>query len=374
MDALKYFADIARAQMNPEIQAWKKNGGLVIGTTCSNIPEEVLFAAGALPLRLRAPGLQDTSNADSRLHRINCSYVRSVLELALRGELDFLDGLVTTNSCDHMLRLSGELQEKPGLPFVHYFSMYHSLGKSAQEWFVNETRQMLHALNQQFSRPVTERELGQAITTYNKSRRLMQRINELRRSDPPPLTGAEYMSIVLTGMSIPRELFNEKLEALIPALEQRQAVPAKLPRLMLMGGACDLPDFVDFIERKGAVVVADSLCFGSRHYEGVIEEDDADAIQAIARRYTARIACPSIMNGFEHNIELYRKAVKDYRVNGLVCARLKFCDHWAGARKMIGDDFRTENLPLLDLEREYATSGSGQISTRVQAFLEMLKE
>lgn len=32
-----------------------------------------------------------------------------------------------------------------------------------------------------------------------------------------------------------------------------------------------------------------------------------------------------------------------------------------------------EEIPLLDLEREYQTTGSGQIRTRVQAFLEMIR-
>jgi len=63
----------------------------------------------------------------------------------------------------------------------------------------------------------------------------------------------------------------------------------------------------------------------------------------------------------------------DWRVKGVICARLKFCDHWAGGRKMLKDAMQRDNgLPLLDLEREYSTTGSGQISTRVQAFLEML--
>jgi benzoyl-CoA reductase/2-hydroxyglutaryl-CoA dehydratase subunit BcrC/BadD/HgdB len=143
---------------------------------------------------------------------------------------------------------------------------------------------------------------------------------------------------------------------------------------MVVGGACDLPDFIDFVEQKGAVVVADGLCFGTRYYDGHIEENTADPLQAIARRYISRTACPSIINGFEHDTAIYRSAIHDWRVRALVCARLKFCDHWGGARKLLADEFRQENLPLLDLEREYSTGGSGQISTRVQAFLEMLKE
>jgi hypothetical protein len=63
-----------------------------------------------------------TTKADAQLHRMNWSYTRSVLETLMRGDLSFLDGLISTNTCDHMLRLAGELEDKAEFP-VHYFSM-----------------------------------------------------------------------------------------------------------------------------------------------------------------------------------------------------------------------------------------------------------
>ena len=79
------------------------------------------------------------------------------------------------------------------------------------------------------------------------------------------------------------------------------------------------------------------------------------------------------MNGFEHNYAVLKGIIDDWRPDGVICARLKFCDHWGGHRKILAEELRKEKMPLLDLEREYSTTGSGQISTRVQAFLEMLK-
>jgi benzoyl-CoA reductase subunit C len=373
MEGLRYFAEMAAGLNNPEVHAWKQGGRRVVGTVCSNIPEEVLYAAGLLPLRLRAPGLQDTSSADSYLHRINCSYTRSVLELLLRGDLGFLDGLVTTNTCDHMLRLAGELEDKSEFPFVHYFSMYHTLGKSAREWFILEMQKLVHHMEETFGAKVSDADLWRSISVYNRTRKLMDRLNELRKTDPPALSGAEYLNVVLAGMSIPRETFNERLEALLPKLEGRVSGAAGQPRLMIVGGACDAPGFIDFIERKGATIVADGLCFGMRHYQGLIDENARSPLEAIADRYTSRAACPSIMDGFDRNYAMYKKTIGEWRVSGVICARLKFCDHWGGARKMLAEELRKDGVPLLDLEREYSTTGSGQISTRVQAFLEMLK-
>jgi len=372
MKGLKYFKETAAGLSNPDIEKWKADGGRIVGTVCSNIPEEVIHAAGLLPLRLRAPKLEDTSMADSQLHPINCSYTRSVLELVMRDEVDFIDGLVTTNTCDHMLRLAGELQDKAKLPMVHYFSMHHTVGEAAEEWFGMEMQRLIGAIEESFGVKISDDDLRRSISVYNQTRKLMAGLDELRKNDPPAVTGAEHMQIVLTGMSTPRERFNEKLEALLPDLEARKAGKAGRPRLMLVGGACDVPEFVEFIESKGTSIVADSLCFGMRHYRGLIDDAAEDPLAAIAERYVGKVACPSVFDGYDHSLGVIREIIGDWKIDGLISARLKFCDHWGGQRKMLADSLRQDGVPLLDLEREYSTTGSGQISTRVQAFLEMI--
>ncbi len=372
MEELRYFEKIASCLDNDEIRAWKRSGRRVVGTVCSNIPEEVLQAAGVLPVRLRAPGLMDTANADSHLHRINCSYSRAVLELLLSDRLEFLDGLVTTNTCDHMLRLGSELAANARIPFVHYFSMYHALGNASREWFVMEMEKMIAHLEVSFATKVSPEALQQAIRVSERVRSLMRRLNEMRKKDPPLVSGAEYLTIALAGMSVPKERFREKLEALLPALENREPRERGRPRLMLVGGGCDLPGFLEFVEEQGAWFVADDLCFGTRYYRGTCRETDAGPLPAIADRYLSRPACPSVMGGFDHTQALLKGMIRDWRVDGIVCARLKFCDHWAGFTKLLTEALGREGIPLLDLEREYQTSGSGQIRTRVQAFLEMI--
>jgi len=371
MKELKYFEEVASELSNREILAWKQAGNRVVGTVCSDIPEEVLHAGGLLPLRLRAPGLMDTPTADAQLHRINCSYTRSVLETLLRGDLSFLDGLISTNTCDHMLRLAGELEDKAEFP-VHYFSMYHTLGESSREWFVLEMQKLIRYIEESFATKVSEEDLRRSVTVYNRTRRLMAQLDELRQKDPPAVSGAEYLRIALTGMSIPREQFNERLEALLPSLRERSSGESGRRRVMVVGGGCDLPEFIEFIEGKGTAVVADGLCFGSRHYRGEIDENAEAFLPAIADRYFDRVACPAIIDGFDHSYGILKQTIDDWGVEAVICARLKFCDHWGGQRKLLAEALRGDGIPLLDLEREYKTAGSGQISTRVQAFLEML--
>ena len=119
-------------------------------------------------------------------------------------------------------------------------------------------------------------------------------------------------------------------------------------------------------------MVADGLCFGARRYQGEVDESAEACLPAIADHYLERIACPAIIDGFDHSYGILKQMIEDWRVDAVICARLKFCDHWGGQRKLLAEELRKESVPVLDLEREYNTAGSGQIATRVQAFLEML--
>jgi len=373
MEHLKYFETMAQSLTNAEALVWKNSGGRIIGLLCSSIPEEIIHAAGLLPMRVRTPGLQNTKNADAHLHRINCSYTRSVLEALLTGQLDFLDGFVAANTCDHHFRLVSEIEDKSTLKFFHYFRMHHTLSTGGREWLLQEMKKLAEHIEEVFSTSISEDQLRETIAVYNHTRRLMNRLNELRKKDPPLLTGSEYMNIALTGMSIPREIFNQKLEALLPELEKRDLPKHHLPRLLIIGGACDSPDFIEFIESRGATVVADGLCFGLRHYMGLIDEKAEDPLEAIADRYLTRLPCPAMIDGLELSHEILKTLIDGSKVQGIVYARLKFCDHFAGGRKLLADRLRQEHsVPVIELEREYNTTKSGQLSTRLQAFLELL--
>ena len=98
-----------------------------------------------------------------------------------------------------------------------------------------------------------------------------------------------------------------------------------------------------------------------------------DPLEAIADRYLARFPCPAIVDGFDQSYKMLTKIIDEMFVQGIVCARLKFCDHYAAGRRLLANQLRQDQgVPVIELEREYNTTKSGQLSTRIQAFLELL--
>jgi len=361
---------------NEYVREWKARGGRVVGYFCSHAPEELLFAAGVLPVRMRGAGSQETSRADQYLGPFNCSFVRHTLDQILSGELQWLDGVIVTNSCDHVRRLFDICASKKALAFCHYLDVPHLDNSDSRRRLVGELAQLKGRLERGFGCAIAEDDIVAAIRLYNAGRRLLQRASRLRSADPPRAAGSEVLAMAVAAASMPRDRFNALLEKRLEELER--GIPEKAgataePRLLLIGGMLDDPAYLEVIESLGGRIVGDQLCCGSKTFSTEADES-IDPLQAIARRMLAHFPCPRMVSGYGIRLEGLSSAIRELRADGVICQRLKFCDLWGGETEMLRRSFREQiHVPLLVLERDYLTSGGlGQLRTRAQAFLESL--
>ncbi len=359
---------------NAAVDAWRADGGRVAGFFCAHAPEELLWAAGVLPVRMRGTGSEDTSCADQYFGSVNCGFVRHTLNRLAGGDLAFLDALLLTNSCDHLRRLADVCMAKQLAPFCLYVDMPHVKSESALTRLTAQLRILKERLESHFGVAITDARLADAVATYNQTRRLLRRASALRAEDPPRLTGSEVLAMAVAASSMPKDRFNTLLEARLTQVEGGNgSTHARRARLLVIGGALDDPAYLEVIESLGATVVADQLCWGAKTFATATQEG-GDPITAIARRMLDHLPCPRMLSEYPTRLASLIEDVQQYRVDGIICERLKFCDLWGGETEMLRRSVREQlQLPLLVLEREYLTASSvGQLRTRVQAFLETL--
>jgi len=358
---------------NEQVMEWKAGGGRVAGFFCAHAPEELLWAAGILPIRMRGTGSEDTSAADQYLGAVNCSFVRHTLSRVLGGDLAFLDGLLLTNSCDHLRRVSDICTAKRVAPFCHHIDVPHVSSDSSLARLTAQLRALKERLESSFAVAITDEKLAAAVALYNRTRGLLDRASRLRAEDPPRATGSEVLAMAVAAASMPKDRFNALLAPRLEQLEAGNGAAPRGPRLMIVGGELDDPVYLEVIESLGATIVADQLCWGSKTFSTLTDER-IDPIEAIARRMLDHLPCPRMLDGYPKRLASLVEAVNEHRVDGIICERLKFCDLWGGEVEMLRRSVRQEvRRPLLVLERDYLTAaGVGQLRTRVQAFLETL--
>jgi len=373
MSILEEFRQIKKEPFNQYLQDCKKNGKRIIGTFCSYIPEELISAAGMQPFRMRATGSTKTTLGDTWFSSFNCSFVRNIFDLALEDEFCFLDGLVFMNSCDHVRRMHDNWKEALDYPaFNHFIAVPHKLGEKAIDWYRDELNIFKDAIEKNFGVKITDEAIRDEILTYNRIRRHLNRLYGLRRQDPPPITGAETLTVLMAGTALPPKKFERMLESLLVEIIGREVSEPGLPRLMLVSGCMEETEQLELIESLGANVVDDAICFGRRYFDTLVDETADDPMDALAARYMLHLSCPRISDDVSRRLEYINSCAEISHVDGIICEKLKFCDLWGGESFILKQEAKKNGLPFLAFERELYGGAHGQIKTRVQAFLEYL--
>ena len=370
---LQQFQEATETIVNPELKKWIDQGGKVMGYFCSYGPEEIITAAGMVPIRMRASGSTGTELADAYLSSINCSFCRHCFNMGLQGEYDFIEGVVWLNNCDHVRRIYDNWKRKVKTPLTHMMSLPKLTTEVQVEWFREELAIFREALEKHLGVTITDEKLREAIKLHNGTRRLLRRLYELRKKDNPPITGAETLSVVVASTAMPREQFNQMLRELLEELSEAEGIKDYRARLMIVGSILDDPAYIKVIEEQGGLVVTDSLCFGSRIIWNEVDEEASDPLTALARYYIQdKPACPRMFDTQLKRSKFVTDMVKEFKVDGVIGERMIFCDLWTGEHFMLDGDLKEEGVPFMKLDREYIMAGVGQLRTRAQALLESI--
>jgi len=357
---------------SPAIQSWKERGKKVVGFFCTYFPEEILYAADVLPYRVRPNGCLETSSSDAILSHVNCTFVRSCLQFALEGRYSFLDGVVLSNCCDHVRRLYDVWRERAGPPsFTYLLPVPHKMGDAQIAFFRDTLTKFKEDVESSFEVEITDNSLKNAIRTYNETRDLMHRLYQLRQRENPPISGAETLEVLLASTVMRKDDFNRQLRDLLAALDQREGISNYSARIMIAGGLYDDPEHVRIIEDLGGLVVTDTLCFGSRCFWQSVPISQ-DPLLDLASAYLTHPSCSRMTDGLHQRNEYMKNMIEKFNVDGVIFQRIRYCDLWGGEMYNVQQQLKKLGIPMLCLEREYALGGTGQLKTRVQAFLELI--
>ncbi len=373
INVLNEFAKVSETLFNPFIESWKSQGKKVLGYNCTFMPEEIVYASGILPFRIRGIGCAETTLADSFLAVVNCSFARACLELLMEDKYNFLDGAVFVYSCDHMVSTHINWKAQGKTPFMdNIISVPHTITEYGLSWYRKEIVDFMEKIEEHFRIKITDESLMDAINNCNETQFLLKRLYELRIKDASPITGAQSLSIIVAGTSISRDQYNQLLKKLLEELEEKKGVSGYKHRLMVSGSVIDDPALLNIIEDLGGLVVTDTLCFGARYFREPINEN-GNPLDNIVGHYYNQILCPRMFDSYPKRLEFVNDMAKQANVDGVILQSIKYCDCHGIDNVMLESDLEKKGIPVLVLEREYgALADAGRIRTRVQAFIERI--
>jgi benzoyl-CoA reductase subunit C len=352
---------------------WKEeHGGRIVGYFCTYVPEELLYDAGVLPVRILGSH-KVQSVTDPHISAMYCSFCRDCLAEGQKGRYDHLDGITLAQSCLHMRESFTTWQKHIPVDYGHYLPMPdHVQGPHAVSFLAQELGVFKESLETWLGRKIDDQAITEAIEVYNRNRRLLWEVYELRKQDKPPLTGEESMEVVLSSQMVDKQDHNAALEGLLARLAKRDVPREAGTRLMILGSEGDDTEFINMVESCEATFVIDDHCTGTRYFWNNVALD-GDVLPNIAERYVKRVPCPTKdwPNGSRaaHALEL----AKAYNVQGAIIMQQKSCDPQEIDIPALTRALNDAGIKTLFLESD-VTVPIGQLKVRVEAFLEMLQE
>ena len=378
------FENLLQEANNALVQQAKNDGGIALGYTCYHIPEVLLNCGNCFSVRLRAPRTGSMDIATYYMSNFLCGYSKAILERAIEGGYNFLNALLASETCSEMNRAAEHFEllnlVENDKFFLTFLDMPFKIADHTVRHYVKQTRlKILDKMAEVYGVDTSDAALLKAVEEHNEVCRIMKEIGEYRKEDNPRITGYEYHILSLVTYCCPKALILPKLRETAEELKTREPDAKKnfRAKIVVVGSEMDDPEFTALIEDSGALVVADRYCFGTMPgREEIIINPDEDVLTQICMHYLRTSQCPRYMSHekVQERRDYVKRLVDEYHADGVMYEQLKFCEYWGYERALasyvMSNDY---GVPTAAVDRQYTASASGQLRTRVQAFVESLE-
>lgn len=353
----------------PTVARWRQAGGKVLGHFQVYFPEEIAWAAGLLPLKIRGAqvlGMEAESHFGSYL----CSIVKTSLEIALSGQVE-LDLFVTHPICDAARNLgaiwgrnfpySAQILYLPQNPNSSYSIPY----------LHHEYSRLKGDIEEVAGHRITDRDLKSAVRLYNRSRELLAELYRLKREQPWLVSAEDAYSLMAVAGLIPRTEFNQLLTSVLPMIKTRQVKERDKMRVVLEGGFCEQPplDFLQTIGRS-CYLVDDDLLIGLRW---ILEDvpSDGDPLLNLAEAYIEKSSYSPVQHDLRKPKEkMLLERIRTSRAEAAILSAAKMCEPGLEEQVTYSKALEAAGIPYFITEFEENQTTFEHLSLQLETFVE----
>ncbi|MCF2679622.1 2-hydroxyacyl-CoA dehydratase [Faecalicatena contorta] len=378
-DLPEVFEEFAEQRKNSflAVKQLKDKGVPVIGSYCTYFPQELPMAMGAASVSLCSTSDETIAEAEKDLPKNLCPLIKSSYGFAKTDKCPFFyfsDVVVGETTCDGKKKMYEYMSE---FKDVFVMELPNTQSEEALKLWKKEIIRFKEYLEEKFGVTITEEDIRKAIKTNNEARGALKRLYEVMKHDPAPIKGQDLFKVLYgSTFKFDRSLIAGEVDALVEKIEKEYAegkMEEKKPRILItgcpIGGATE--KVIRAVEDNGGIVVTYESCSGAKSIDKMVDEDNPDVYDAIARRYLS-IGC-SVMTPNPNRLELLGRLIDEYKVDGVVEMTLQACHTYnvetLAIRRFVNNE---KGIPYINVETDYSQADVGQLNTRIAAFIEML--
>ena len=353
------------------IQALNTENKKVIGLVPYFGPYELVHAAGMYPVELWG-GNVDPSEAHRYYPVFYCSILLSLLELGLKGDYDFLSGIVIPTTCDGLRNLEENWKYAlPDMPVLSLVQPVNRKTQAAEDYYVTELHRIQHELEEISGEIITDAQLFNSIQLYNKQKRLMRQFADVVCDHLDIFTPKMRHYVYKAARVMPVEKHIELAEELLRELENRPVYTFEGPRLIATSILMDSTELLDTLAEEGVAIVGDDIVGDSKRFE-TDAPAHVDPFVSLARIWPHIEGCSVLFDPAKKRGPMLIEQYNQRDADGILISIIKFCEEEEFDYPILKKDFEAAGIPVLYLETENQGRIDEQAATRIQAFVEML--
>ncbi|MCI6534870.1 MAG: 2-hydroxyacyl-CoA dehydratase family protein [Lachnospiraceae bacterium] len=378
-DLPEVFEEFAKQRKNSflAVKKLKDQGVPVVGAYCTYFPQEIAMAMGAATVGLCSTSDETIPDAEKDLPKNLCPLIKSSYGFAKTDKCPFFhfsDVVVGETTCDGKKKMYEYMSE---FKDIFIMELPNTQSEESLKLWKSEIIRFKEYLEKKFDVTITEDDVREAIKVNNEVRRSLKRLYEVMRHDPAPITGHDLFKVLYgSGFKFDRKAIPAETDALVKKIEKEYAegkMLEKKPRIVItgcpIGGATE--KVIRAVEDNGGVVVAFENCSGAKSIDKLVDEENPDVYDALARRYL-NIGC-SVMTPNPNRLDLLGRLIDEYKADGVVEMTLQACHTYnvetLAIRRFVNEK---KGIPYINVETDYSQADIGQLNTRIAAFIEML--
>lgn len=364
-----------------ELLEEKKKGKKIVGYFPGNyVPEEIIYAAGAVPLCLIHGGNPDPANAAlTQVPSVICPFARTQIGeryLKTNPYYTVLDMLVAPITCQHVKKTAEVWEYYADIDLFKLGVPHQYETDFGYEYYVDRLKVMATRLSTLTGNKITDKKLSDAIVLYNKIRGLFRKLNQLRKAESPPVSSLEFVKLNhVSFYAGPLATLSMLEDAYKEAQHRKRKVKEGAPRLLLIGPNVAYGDYKvqELAENAGGEIVAEEICEGLQYFWRDIETK-GDPLQALAKGYLQnRVPCAFMRNSARKRLDFALNLVKEFNASGVIWYELLDCETYDSESFFFSQKMEEQNIPMLILEADYGPGDTGQLKIRIEAFVEQVR-
>lgn len=349
----------------------KETGKGAVGIMPVYCPEEIVHAAGYLPIGMWGAQKKQISKARTYLPPFACSIMQSVMELQLEGVYDDLEAVIFSVPCDTLKCMSQKWNRPvPAIVFTH--PQNRKIAKDAANVFAREEFNIVkEKLEDILDVHISNKAIKNSIAVYNENRATCREFSDVAAEYAAVVTPSDRHAVIKARWFMEKSRHTALVKELIAALKAEPAPEFKGKKIIVTGIQVEPYDVLDIFQENGFAIVADDLAQETRNFRQDVPDDD-DALMALARAWNEFDGCSLATDANKPKGQMIIDAVKKYGADAVVVCMMKFCDPEEFDYPILLQEFEAAGVKNLYIEVDQESTAFEQVKTRIQTFAEIL--